>query len=43
VIAAGSQPIALPQKAAAPTVGPDDELMELPNPFLMGSQPPPRQ
>jgi hypothetical protein len=38
VVAADSKPLPLPEKAQAPTVGPNDELKTLPNPFLMGSQ-----
>jgi hypothetical protein len=41
VIAAGSKPLALPDKAQEPKRGPNDELKTLPNPFLIGSQPPP--
>ena len=41
VIAAGSKPLPLPEKAQEPEMGPNDELKTLPNPFLMGSQPPP--
>jgi hypothetical protein len=41
VIAAGSKPLALPDKAQEPKMGPNDELKTLPNPFLIGSQPPP--
>ena len=41
VIAAGSKPLPLPEKAQEPKMGPNDELKTLPNPFLMGAQPPP--
>jgi len=41
VIAAGSKPLPLPDKAQEPKMGPNDELKTLPNPFLIGSQPPP--
>jgi hypothetical protein len=41
VIAAGAKPLPLPDKAQEPRMGPNDELKTLPNPFLIGSQPPP--
>ena len=41
VIAAGAKPLALPEKTQEPKVGSNDELKVLPNPFLIGSQPPP--
>ncbi len=41
VIAAGSKPLPLPDGAAAASVGPNEELMALPNPFLVGTEPPP--
>lgn len=41
IIASNSKPLALPENAQTPTAGPNDVLKTLPNPFLMGSQPPP--
>jgi hypothetical protein len=38
VVAADGKPLPLPANAQAPTVGPNDELKTLPNPFLMGTQ-----
>ena len=35
------KPLPLPEKAQLPKLGPGDELKTLPNPFLIGSQPPP--
>jgi hypothetical protein len=43
VIAPNSKPLVLPDKAEAPKIGPNDELKALPNPFLIGSQPPPQR
>jgi hypothetical protein len=40
VVAANGKPLPLPEGAAEPKAGADDELKTLPNPFLMGSQPP---
>ncbi len=41
VIAPGAKLLPLPANAQAPKPGASDELKTLPNPFLMGSQPPP--
>jgi hypothetical protein len=41
VIAPGSTPQPLPAGAVPAQVGPDEELMTLPNPFLVGAEPPP--
>jgi hypothetical protein len=41
VISATSKPLPLPDKAQEPKMGPNDELKSLPNPFLIGTQPPP--
>ena len=41
VISASSKPLPLPDKAQEPKMGPNDELKSLPNPFLIGTQPPP--
>lgn len=41
VLAPGAKPMPLPDNARPPQMGPDDELKTLPNPFLMGTQPPP--
>ena len=35
------KPLPLPENATAPKMGKDDELKTLPNPFLIGSNPPP--
>jgi len=43
VIAPGQKPMPLPAGAVAPKVGGDDELKTLPNPFLIGIAPPPKQ
>jgi hypothetical protein len=40
VLAPSSAPLPLPQGAVAATVGPNDELISLPNPFLIGTEPP---
>jgi len=40
VLAPPSQPLPLPQGAVEAKVGPNDELMSLPNPFLVGTDPP---
>ena len=40
VLAPSSAPLPLPQGAVAATVGPNDELMSLPSPFLIGTEPP---
>lgn len=40
VIAANAKPLPLPDKAQEPKPGPNDELKALPNPFLIGTQPP---
>ncbi len=41
VIPAGAAPQPLPAGAVRPQVGPNDELAGLPNPFLVGAEPPP--
>ncbi|MGA2496199.1 MAG: hypothetical protein ABSH20_00570 [Tepidisphaeraceae bacterium] len=41
VIAPAAKPLPLPANAQEPKTGANDELKTLPNPFLMGSQPPP--
>lgn len=41
VIAPGSKPLPLPVAVVEANVGPDDELMTLPNPFLVGTETPP--
>ena len=41
VIAPGSSPQPLPAGAVEAKVAPDEELMSLPNPFLVGTEPPP--
>ena len=41
VLAPSSAPLPLPQGAVAAKVGPNDELMSLPSPFLIGTKPPP--
>ena len=41
VVAPGAKPLPLPDNAQEPKTGPGDELKTLPNPFLIGSQPPP--
>lgn len=41
VLSANAKPLPLPENAQQPAVGPNDELKSLPNPFLMGAQPPP--
>ena len=38
VISVGGKPLPLPENAAAPKPGPDDELKTLPNPFLIGTR-----
>ncbi len=44
VVSPGAKPLPLPDHAQQPLApGPDDELVSLPNPFLIGSQPPPRR
>jgi hypothetical protein len=43
VISPTSQPLPLPADAQPPRMGPDDELKTLPNPFMMGTQPPPQR
>ncbi len=43
IIAANSKPLPLPENAQAPAVGPNDELKTLPNPFMVGTQPPPKR
>jgi hypothetical protein len=41
VLAPSSVPLPLPQGAVAAKVGPNDELVSLPSPFLIGTEPPP--
>ena len=41
VLPPGGKPLPLPDSAQPPKLRPDDELKTLPNPFLIGSQPPP--
>ena len=41
VLAPDAKPLPLPGNAQPPKLGPGDELKTLPNPFLIGSQPPP--
>lgn len=41
VLAPGQSPLPLPAAAHAPRINPGDELKVLPNPFLVGTQPPP--
>ncbi len=41
IVAPNSKPLALPENAVAPAAGPGYELTMLPNPFLIGTQPPP--
>ncbi len=41
LLASSSAPLPLPQGAVAAKVGPNDELMSLPSPFLIGTEPPP--
>jgi hypothetical protein len=41
VIGPNQQPLPLPTNARPPRVGPGDELKALPNPLLVGTQPPP--
>ena len=43
VLAPGAKPQPLPAGAVEPTVGPDDELKTLPNPFLIGIAAPPKK
>lgn len=44
IIAPGSKPLPLPENARILAAGgPDDELKTLPNPFLIGTQPPPKR
>ena len=43
VLAAGAEPMPLPEGAVEPKTGPDDELKTLPNPFLMGLAAPPKR
>jgi hypothetical protein len=42
VVSPGGKPLPLPAGAAAPKMGPGDELKTLPNPYLIGTQPPPK-
>jgi len=41
VVSAGGKPLPLPAGGHAPTPDKDDELQTLPNPYLIGTQPPP--
>jgi hypothetical protein len=41
VVSANGRPLPLPQGARAPKIGKEDELKTLPNPYLIGTQPPP--
>ncbi len=41
VVSPNGKPLPLPAGAVAPKVGSDDELKTLPNPYLIGTQPPP--
>ncbi len=41
VLAPGQEPLPVPAKPTTPKVGPDEELATLPNPWLIGAQPPP--
>ena len=44
IIAPGSKPLPLPENAhTLVAAGPNDELKTLPNPFLIGTQPPPKR
>jgi len=43
VLAPGSKPLPLPENAAQPQAGPNDELKTLPSPFTVGFAPPPQQ
>jgi hypothetical protein len=40
VLAAGQKPLPLPEKAVEPKAAPNDTLVGVPNPWLMGSRPP---
>ena len=40
VLAPGSSPLPLPEGAVEAKVGPDDELMTVPDPLLLGTEPP---
>jgi hypothetical protein len=41
VLAPSASPLSLPDGAVVATVGEDQELLSLPNPFLVGTEPPP--
>jgi hypothetical protein len=41
VVSANQKPLPLPEDAHEPKIGPGDELKTLPNPLLVGTQPPP--
>jgi hypothetical protein len=41
IVGPNQQPLPLPANARPPRIGPDDELKTLPNPLLVGTQPPP--
>jgi len=43
IVAPNSKPLPLPENAQQPVIGPNDELKTLPNPFMMGTQPPPQR
>ena len=40
VLAPGAKPLPLPASAAEPKTGPNDTLVGVPSPWLMGSRPP---
>jgi hypothetical protein len=41
VLAPTASPLPLPDGAVAAAMGEDQELLSLPNPFLVGTEPPP--
>ena len=42
VLSPSGKPLPLPAGTVAPKMGSDDELKTLPNPYLVGTQPPPK-
>ena len=43
VLAPGQEPLPVPARPTTPTVGPNEQLTELPNPWLIGARPPVKQ